>query len=50
MTSKYAAAARLYRVASMLARKTIKWKKNMSRNYNFHNPEGVCFVSFAVVN
>ena len=21
----------------------------MSRNYRFHNPEGVCFVSFAVV-
>jgi len=21
----------------------------MSRNYKFHNPEGVCFVSFAVV-
>jgi hypothetical protein len=21
----------------------------MSRNYKFHNPEGACFVSFAVV-
>lgn len=21
----------------------------MSRNYKFHNPEGLCFISFAVV-
>ena len=21
----------------------------MSRNYKFHNPQGICFVSFAVV-
>lgn len=40
--------ARLYRVGDLL-KKYYKIDK-MSRNYKFRNPEGVYFVSFAVIN
>ena len=48
------AAARLYRVVKS-KNHTISLNfhnlvlKNVSRNYKFHNPEGIYFVSFAVV-
>jgi hypothetical protein len=40
------ATARLHRVVT---KKIICYICSMSRNYKFHNPEGVFFVSFAVV-
>ena len=42
------APARLYRVGIKINYVFLS-KKLMSRNYKFHNPEGLYFISFAVV-